>query len=283
MSRSQALAAVSAAPLEPASHEKLGDVLVACGQAVAAHACYRTALALGGDGNDLRAKADAGREISLAGLDHNRTFRFRCLRDELLACAGRSDFSLLDIGGGDGSLSLMLPDTAYQLVEPGTNGLSAEDLPHSPDSVDVVCACHVFEHIPPDAREDFLEGLVGLARGHVLLLNPFAAAGGHHQERLRIAVDILDAGWAKEHLACGLPQLDEVTDWARRRGLACRTWPNGAVGTAFLVTWVNHYARLAGRAVEAERINRYLDSLPPDLLTAPALPAAWFVHLDLGG
>lgn len=283
MTREEAVAGVRAAPLDAAAHATLGDVLAQAGEAVAAHACYRSSRALGGDDAALADRLAAGARIGLDGLDHNRHYRLHSLRDALRRVAGGDAFSLLDIGGGDGALALLLPDVAYRLAEPGVNGLGAEDLPDAPDSVDVVCACHVYEHISADARPAFLDGLVRTARRHVVLLNPFAAAGVDHEERLRIAVDLLDADWAREHLACGLPDLGEVTAWAESRGLRCRAWPNGAVGTAFLATWVGHYARLAGRGPEADRIHRYLNGLPRDLLTAPELPAAWFVHLDLSG
>jgi len=279
MNRAEAVAAVGAAPLDPAAHAALGDMFVAAGELRPAVACYRSALALGGEGDELHMKAATGRDISMDGLDHNRFYRLSCLRDELRILADCDDFSLLDIGGGDGALALFLPDTAYQLIEPGTNGLGAEDLHHADNSVDMVCACHVYEHIPPGDREAFLDGLVRIARKHVLLLNPFAVEGGRHEERLQITVDLLNADWAREHLECGLPELDEVTAWAGRRGLTCRTKPNGATGTSFLATYVNHYARLAGRSAEADRINRYLNSLPTELLVAPNLPSAWFVHL----
>ncbi len=277
MNRGEALTLVQAAPLDPVAHDALAETYRAMGQRCAAHACRRTAAALAGRSVDPASTSWFRPET----LDHNRHYRMHALRDALLGIAGGEEFSLLDIGGGDGALALFLPRTDYQLMEPGTNGLGAEDLPHADDSVDIVCACHVFEHIPPEAREAFLDKLCAVARRHVLLLNPFAAVGGNHEERLQITVDLIGASWAREHLECGLPEMQEVTDFATRRGLSCRTWPNGSVGTSFLATYVRHYATLAGRAGEADRIDAYLNGLDPDLLVSPVLPAAWFVHLEL--
>ena len=319
MDRQQALAAVAASPLDAAAHAALGDAYREAGAHVAAQACYRGARLLGDagpavalglavallhlgrtpdaaalldglvvpDGPDadtvaqLRALAARTPEIPLASLDHNRHLRMRSLAAEIRRLLGPERGSVVDVGGGDGALALFLPEADYLLVEPDTNGLSGLDLPLPPDAADVVCACHVFEHIPAARRDAFLDQLVDTARRHVLLLNPFAADGGRHEERLRLALELTGAPWAREHLECGLPELDVVHDYARRRGLAVELRPHGAVGTAFTVTMMHHFANLAGRRSEAARVNAYLNSLGEDLLTGPALPAAWLVRFDL--
>ncbi len=320
MDRHSALAAVQAAPLDPTAHEQLGDAWRAAGAPWPAQACYRGALFLGASGpgvplklaltllqlgrtddarrlleplevpagplaDDRRALlelASATPAVPLADLDHNRHHRLRTLAREIRTVAGSSPCTVVDIGGGDGALAAFLPDDAYLLVEPDTNGLTGLDLPLTPGSVDVVCACHVLEHIAPAQRDGFLDQLVATSRRHVLLLNPFAAPGGRHEQRLQLAVDLTGAPWAREHLACGLPDLDEVRAYARRRGLAAALRPHGAVGTSFTVTMMHHFANLAGRRDQAARINAYLNGLDEELLVSPALPAAWLVHLDKG-
>ena len=320
MNRDTALAALQASPLDPNAHGDLGDAWRDAGAHWAAQACYRSALFLGargpgprlglavsllriGRGADacrvlepltdlsgpladdrrtLLALAAAAPAVPLERLDHNRYLRLRTLAREIRRLAGPAPCSVLDIGGGDGALAAFLPDDAYLLVEPATNGLSGLDLPLPAGSVDVVCACHVLEHIPPGRRDAFLDQLVATARGHVLLLNPFAAPGVDHALRLQLAVDLTGAGWAREHLECGLPELDSLRDYARRRQLALDLRPHGAVGTSFTVTMMHHFAGLAGRTPEAARINAYLNGLEDDQLTSPALPAAWLAHIDLG-
>ncbi len=320
MDRDAALTAVQASPLDPSAHGDLGDAWRAAGAHWAAQACYRSALFLGAEGpgprlglavsllsigrgadacrvlepladltgplaedrRTLLALAAAAPSVPLEQLDHNRYLRLRTLAREIRRLAGPDPCSVLDIGGGDGALAAFLPDDAYLLVEPATNGLSGLDLPLPAGSVDVVCACHVLEHIPPDGRDAFLDQMVATAGGHVLLLNPFAAPGGHHRERLQLAVDLTGAGWAREHLECGLPELSDLRDYARRRQLTLELRPHGAVGTSFTMTMLHHFANLAGRPREAARINAYLNGLEDDLLTSPALPAAWLAHFDLG-
>lgn len=277
-----AIAAVGDAHLDPGVHESLGDVWAGMGRPIHAVAVYRTAVALNGDGPDLPRKlaaATAACPTPLADLDHNRYARMRTLATALRELAGRDDFSLLDVGGGDGALSLFLPDTAYMLAEPATNGISGERLPFAEGAADLVCACHVLEHVPADARFDFLDALRSRARGHLVLLNPFLAAGAAFEERMGILIDTTGAPWAKEHLECGLPELALVEEYAENRGIEIDVRPDGAITTGFLSTLATHYAGLAGRAHELTRVHRYLNTLDPHAVTNPRLPGGYLVTM----
>jgi len=277
------LAAVARDPLDPEIHERLGDAWIGRDRLVPAAACYRTAAALGGTGRDLERKL-AGSRLSpdvLAGMDHNRHFRMTTLAGFLREVCGGDEFELLDVGGGDGLLAQHLPRAGYRLAEPGTNGLRGEALPFPPASVDVVCACHVLEHVPPASRFDFLDALRERARSHLVLLNPFRIPGSRYEERLRTVIDLTGAGWAREHLACGLPETTVIDEYAAARGLRFTMRPNGAMPASFLGTLMSHYAHLAGRAGDLERISRYLNALDPDRMTHPELPAAMLVHFPL--
>lgn len=278
------MTAIAGAPLAPKNHERLGDAWFDDGRIVPAAACYRTAAALGGAGPPLERKLAATRmtDDTLAAMDHNRHYRMATLATFLRGVCGCRDFELLDVGGGDGLLAQHLPKAGYRLAEPATNGLRGEALPFSPGSVDVVCACHVLEHVPPGDRFDFLDALRARARHHLVLLNPFRVSGGRYEERLQTVIDLTDAGWAREHLACGLPETTVIEEYATARGLDFTISPNGAMPTTFLGNLVSHYARLAGRAADLDRINGYLNAVDPDLMTHPELPAAMLVHFPLG-
>lgn len=321
MDKLDALAAVAAAPLDPAAHERLGDAWREAGANVRSQACYRTALYLGGSDPALTVKlavtllhlgrveaaasllealADVGdpdagivpqlcevatRTASkpLTDLGHNRFLQMRTLAAEIRRLHGSDSAAVVDVGGGDGALALFLPGDAYFLAEPATNGLSGPDLPLPADSADVVCACHVLEHIPPAGRDAFLDRLLAVSRRHVLLLNPFAAPGVDDAARLRLVRDLTGAAWAREHLECALPTLDEVRDYAERRNVGLAVRPHGAVGTSFTVTMLRHFADEAGRGADAARIEAYLNGLADEHLTCPGLPSGWLIHLDRQG
>jgi len=288
VNQAQAIAAVAAAPLSPAAHLRLGDIYDALDRPVPAVACWRTAATLARDDSDLRSRID--RRLAARGpdellgrpeiQDHNRRYRWRVLAAALTRVAGRDDFSVLDIGGGDGGLCLLLPRSGYLLAEPGTNGLTGEALPFPSGSVDVVAACHVLEHVPSAAREPFLDSLLRVSRGDVVLLGPLEVPGTLYRRRLELVLEITGAGWAREHLACGLPTRAEIEAHAAARGLRCTIDPVGSLGTALLMVFVDHYAHLAGRTAELARINAIFNDLDPDLLTSPGSPGAFLVHLS---
>ncbi len=233
----------------------------------------------------LAARAAATTPTPLESLDHNRYFRMRTLAAALgrLAPAATTNLSVLDIGGGDGMLALFLPDADYVLAEPGTNGIAAQALPFAPRSFDVVLACHVLEHIPPEARAAFLETLCRTARRQVVLLNPFRpAVEGGSDAWLELVLAVTGAPWAREHLACGFPELEDVRAFAASRGLPCRAEPNGTRTVSTLHVLLSHYASLAKRTADLPRINELLNAIAPEVLHNEALPTAWLVTLDCG-
>jgi tetratricopeptide (TPR) repeat protein len=196
-------------------HKKLGDEYVKQNRWIEAIAEYRTALSLGAanpvylslanaylafgqlefarlaleqiqpDGNDkVRRQAGALQSMlkerisqPLSKFNHNRYYRLKTIADHITDLYGNSAVSILDIGGGDGALSLFLPACRYVLAEPAVNGLSVNDF--SEKSFDVVVACHVLEHIPTEERGRFLDALALRTRHYVLLLNPFFQQEGH--------------------------------------------------------------------------------------------------------
>ena len=79
--------------------------------------------------------------------NHNRYYRMKTLSDKLNGLFEYSNFSILDVGGGDGAFSVFVPDAKYVLAEPCVNGISGIELPFKENSIDVVIACHVLEHI----------------------------------------------------------------------------------------------------------------------------------------
>lgn len=232
----------------------------------------------------LAAEAGARTPMPLETLDHNRYFRLKTLAEAVarLAVGLEGRPSVLDIGGGDGMLALFLPDVDYVLAEPGTNGLSGESLPFDARSFDVVLACHVLEHVPADAREGFLETLCRVARRHVVLLNPFRPAEETRDAWLELVAATTGAPWAHEHLACGFPSLDFVTDFAARRGLPCQVEPNGMRLVSTLHVLLSHYAALARRSADLPRINALLNAVPGESLHDREMATAWLVTVACG-
>lgn len=218
----------------------------------------------------------------LTNFDHNRYYRIKTVANHLLDLFPSSDFSVLDVGGGDGVLALFIPKARYVLAEPSVNGVSGIALPFAEKSFDVTVACHVLEHISEGMREQFLDQLCSKARQYVLLLNPFHDPDGYVDERLTLVEEITNAQWAKEHLKVGLPKLEWLKAFALKRHYDYKILPHGSLTTSLAMVFVEHYATLAGRTAELEKINNLYNCRFVEQLTNPQFPVAQLVEFNVG-
>lgn len=233
------------------------------------------------DTKKVLAEAKRVKPWPLTNFNHNRYYRMKTLADHLLNLFPSSNFSVLDVGGGDGALALFIPKADYVLAEPSTNGISGSDLPFGEKSFDAIVACHVLEHIPQAERVQFLDQLCSRAKKCVLLLNPFFDPDGYVDERLHLVVELTNAEWAKEHLNCALPKLDEVKQFAVKRGFGCQIWPNGSLTTTMAFVFLDHYVPLGGRRNDLSKINQFYNTRLFEKLVNTELPAAYLIELEL--
>ena len=230
---------------------------------------------------ELITKAEITIPRLLTNIDHNRFYRLKTLADHVLNLCLSSKCTLLDVGGGDGTFALFIPEVNYVLADPAINGISGTNLPFTDRSFDVVVACHVLEHIPQNRRTQFLDQLCAKAREYVLLLNPFFDPVSHVTERLQLVVELTDAAWAKEHLAHELPKLEELEHFARTRGFRCRFWPNGSLPTTMAMVFTHNYSNLAGCEHELEISNHFFNCRFVEKITNPEMPTDYLVELRL--
>jgi SAM-dependent methyltransferase len=281
---------LAADPLNAATHRELAEqyaVETSLTARLRAHAEHRTAAALealaaGSAPSESSARDGPGTGLAttLDELNHNQSYRFRTLAEAVQRIIGTARARVLDVGGGDGGLAWFLPEVDYVLAEPAVNGIDGAALPFPAASFDVVCACHVLEHIAPEQRAAFLDSMLAVSRRHVLLLNPFVMPDSLYPRRIELVLEITGAQWAREHLECGLPTLDEVTRFADSRGVECRVDPNGCLMTSLAMVYVTHYARLAGRSGELARINALFNAQSVERMTHATLPVAFLIHLE---
>ena len=287
-STEELLRSIDAEPTNPNHHLELAEAYRASPdriQRIRACASYRTAMLLGADPEETARKIeDIGLTRNpdgwLAGWDHNQAYRFKTISETIVRLCGASP-SVLDVGGGDGTLCIHLPDSQYALCEPGVNGIDGRKLPFEDNRFDVVCACHVLEHIAFEDRNKFLDNLCAKASQYVVLLNPFMIEGSDADNRLRLLVDITDADWAHEHVECGLPDVDEVRRYASQHGYPIEVVPNGSVFNSFCHVLANHYANLAGRADEMKKVNTYLNQFTVEGITNERFPIGYLIVLDV--
>ena len=270
------------APLKADLHMEFAKNCFTAGRFVLAYAEFKTALSLGAPRDEIQRQLKLVEEklAEKEQMEHNQYYRFATLAREVRRFCGKSPVAILDVGGGDGRLSQFIPDDTYCLVEPKINGVSGMDLPFADKSFDCVVACHVFEHVPIDVREKFLDQLLSKAKKGLILLNPFYIEGSFVEERLNLFIEITGADWAKEHLACTLPELGLVEKYAKERGLNCRIRANGTLTTSIAMVFLNHFSGKAVANKEMSKIHRFYNALPLEVLDSDDYPTAHLVTIS---
>jgi hypothetical protein len=269
-------------PLNAELHHQAAQTCFRFGRYSTAIAELKTAEFLGFDSDKTRvelARVEAAAP-PLHTLHHLGFYRNHELARELKRLA--SSGSVLDVGGGDGTLARFLDGFQYCLAEPGINGIAGEDLPFADKSFDFVVSCHVLEHIPIAERTAFLDNLAGKARRAVVLLNPYDVPGTHVEEQLQLVIDVTDEQWAREHLACSMPRVEHLQAYAEQHGLRCTVKPSGSVTTDLMVAIAHHFAKAAGRLEDFERVSTFYNQRYLDIVDSPTHPASYVVTLEHG-
>ncbi|MEJ2650139.1 MAG: class I SAM-dependent methyltransferase [Sedimentisphaerales bacterium] len=170
-------------------------------------------------------------------LSHNHYARNVSLASEIIskAMSDKITPSILDVGGGQGHLAAFLPENyKYCLAEPSINGISGLNLPFPDHSFDYVVSCHVLEHIPLGNRE-------------------------YPNERSMLIYELTRGEWAKEHLECIFPQIDDIKGYAKKCGLDFNVKPNGNLTTGFACVFVDYFANQAGLQNDWKKLNSFFN------------------------
>ncbi len=276
------LSRISSEPADAASHAEFAELALRRQQPFLAHSHARNAEWLRPDNSGYRelVRITGAGLPPLQHLGHNAYHRLRSLAFILRAQGCGSASSVLDVGGGHGQLAAFLPGSGYFLADPASNGLAATDLPPTFGAFDYVVSCHVLEHVEPGARVAFLDALISRMRTAVILLNPFHLEGTSEEERLQLVIDLTDASWAREHLQCTLPRLDDVQGYAKARGLKCSIQPVGSLTTTLAYVFVEHFAKRSGAADELSKVNAFFNARLCDTETSEQFPTGFAVVLQ---
>ena len=279
--RKELIKALTKDPLNKNLHLKYADYASRAGNYYLAYAELKTAEALGAERNTVEGKLSKLRQSipSLKRMSHNQYFRLFSLASEIINRAGGSNISVLDVGGGNGKLASFIPDASYCLAEPKVNGISGTNLPFADHSFDYVVSCHVLEHIPVRERVVFLNQLLSKAKRGVILLNPFYIKGTYVEERLKLIIKLTNSQWAKEHLDCTLPKIQDIEQYARGKGLEICIRPNGTMTTSMAFVIINYFAAKFGFRKELKELNTFFNEKFTEILDSKEYPNAYLIYL----
>ncbi len=274
-------------PGDAQAHARLADAYLGGQQWMKAAALYRTARTLGSPREELAALHDLCVEKDAdawppGAFNHNATFRVRWLGERLRERYPSGRFSLLDAGGGEGRLGREVPDADYVLVDPGTNGVFVDSRLDLGRRFDAVVCCHVLEHVPRPDRDAFLDSLCGLATDTVMLLNPVQDDKTDVNAWNGLVFDLTGADWAKEHMECDMPRVEDMVSYCERRGLSYRLRPNGFLPMTLAMVFFDALSGLAPKPA-VDRINAMFNELTLEHLDSEQWPNAWFLEIDVAG
>lgn len=151
--------------------------------------------------------------------------------------------SVLDVGGHPGLLAQSLQrgghnmqvvtcDLPFAGTRPYVRG-SGVALPFATASVDAVVISDVLEHIPADARAEFLSELQRVCKTMLVISGPWHTPGVAIAEEcvclMRDAAGAQPDRWLAEHRAYGLPKLQETLDMFTKQGWQCNITPENEI------------------------------------------------------
>jgi hypothetical protein len=157
------------------------------------------------------------------------------------------DDTILDLGGFDGALALFMPEYQIDVVDPITTGGTCQSVARQ--SYDVGVSIDSLEHVHPEAREQFLEGLTNAARQKVFINFP----GRHTAEAQRLIYELTGNPLVKEHVVWQLPCMKEVQMWLEDESFESETLQHSS-----LAQWISQYLLQTESPEKASKANRVL-------------------------
>lgn len=146
-------------------------------------------------------------------------------------------YKILDVGGRGNLLKKFLPNDKVYYLEPDLDSVDENyikgdgcEIPFENESFDWIVSADVYEHIPREKRDLFIEEQLRVAKLGVILGVPFFSneveiAEKDANEIYRLLYNE-DHVWLKEHIEFGLPRLEELVKKIKSKKLGIQIISN---------------------------------------------------------
>jgi ubiquinone/menaquinone biosynthesis C-methylase UbiE len=219
--------------------------------------------------------------------------RYRLAADVVGAVRTSPPASVLDVGGGPGSLASFLTgdrvvasDIALSTWHEAAPSLILADgtaLPFPSGAFDVAVSLDTLEHVVPAKRPALLQELVRVSRGWALVVCPCATDGVAEADaallsyvRTLFGEDFSTVATLQEHLGFGHPDVDGVERTLRAQGVEVARFPSGRLDRWLPMMMLFFHLMRLGRDDPVERVQAWYNRLfYSDDLRAPAYRQAF--------
>ncbi len=215
----------------------------------------------------MKAKIEEITGMDLYELPFDQFQRYKSVEEIVSLLKRDKVFKILDVGGYPGLISRFLPEEEAYFLDVVSCNLpnyiqgDGTSLPFSNSSFDVVTSLDVYEHIPANRRELFIEEICRISKDLIIISAPFKNQDVELAERILYDYVVRVFGefpTLREHIDYGLPNLDELVSQFEKKGMTVITFPSGQLYNWLIMMLVKHYITAV---LNSENIQREVDKL----------------------
>lgn len=202
---------------------------------------------------------------SLYELPFDQFQRYKVVQEIVDFARNDKSLKILDVGGYPGLVSDFLPQDETLILDvvscdkPNYVQGDGTSLPFEDASFDVVTSLDVYEHIPLEKRDAFIDELCRVSRDLIILSAPFKNRDVELAEQLLYDYVVRVFGefpTLKEHIDHGLPELDALLNRFKIKNMAAIHFPSGHLYNWLTMMLVKHYVTAV---LDSEKIQTEVD------------------------
>jgi len=204
---------------------------------------------------------------SLYELPFDQFQRYRVVQEIVDFARLDRPLKILDVGGYPGLISDFLPDDetlALDVVscnKPNYIQGDGTSLPFVDKSFDVVVSLDVYEHIPPERRDLFIDELCRVSQDLIIISAPFKDKEVEMAEQILYDYVVRVFGefpTLKQHLDLGLPEMERLLARFKAKNTLAVHFPSGHLYNWLIMMLVKHYVTAV---LNSEKIQMEIDKL----------------------